>query len=342
MYLINRLRTKLKQLVMKWKWLPSDLKISLFYVVIGLLWIKYSDVVLLKLVKDNEQYYRIQIYKGWFFVIVTGFLLYLLISKELKRRNKILKELQNSKNKAEESDKLKTAFLSNLSHYLRTPMNSILGFVDLLQNRNLDQTKQEKFLSIINEQSNHLLLFINNIIEISKLQGKQTTVNIKEFLLNDLLSKLEIRYQTEIEYLNKKNLIQLNLVNSFPDQTIKNDASKIEYIFTNLLNNAIKFTSKGRIDFGYKATSQGNVFFVKDSGCGIDPEKHKLITETFMHADPELNQENIGSGLGLAITNGLVKLLDGHLWIEKSDSTGTEIRFSIPLNYDLKNIENGL
>ncbi len=327
---------------MKLKWLPSDLKISLIYVVVGLIWIKYSDRALHMLVTSNEQFYRLEVYKGWFFVLVTGFLLYLLIRKELMRRNKILKELRDSKIKAEESDKLKTAFLSNLSHYLRTPMNSILGFVDLLQNRNIDHVKQEKFLSIINEQSNHLLLFINNIIEISKLQGKQTTVNVREFHLNDLLTKLQIRYQTEIEYLNKKHLLQLNLVNTFPETILKNDPSKVEYIFTNLLNNAIKFTTKGSIDFGYKPAEGGNVFFVKDTGCGIDPEKHQLITQTFMHADPELNQENIGTGLGLAITNGLVKLLNGHLWVEKSDATGTEFRFSIPLNYDFKKIENGL
>jgi signal transduction histidine kinase len=324
------------------KRIPSDLKISLIYIIIGFLWIKYSDKALHLFVNNEEQYYRLEVYKGWFFVTVTGFLLYLLINKELKRRNKILRELRDSKNKAEESDKLKTAFLSNLSHYLRTPMNSILGFVDLLQNRNLDQIKQAKFLSIINEQSNHLLLFISNIIEISKLHGKQTTVNVTEFKLNDLLTKLYIRYHTEIEYLNKKNLIQLNMVNDSPEAILKNDPSKIEYIFTNLLNNAIKFTNAGKIDFGYKTSKTGHVFFVADTGCGIDPEKHSLITETFMHADPDLNQENIGTGLGLAITNGLIKLLNGQLWIEKSDNTGTEMCFYIPLNYDLKKMENGL
>lgn len=311
--------------------------------IIGLLWIIFSDKALHILVSDKDLIHKIEVYKGWFFVITTGILLYLLIKAELKRRNKILKELQKSKFKAEESDKLKTAFLSNLSHYLRTPMNSILGFVDLLQNRNLDEVKQQKFLILINEQSNHLLSFINNIIEISKLQGGQSEINIKEFSLNELLRKLQVRYQTEIEYLKKGELLQLKGMYNPDDIILRTDPGKLEYIFTNLLNNAIKFTKQGTINFGYKNIQQKLTFFVSDTGCGIIPEKQELIINTFMHSDPDLNKENIGTGLGLAITSGLVKVLLGKLWIEKSDESGTEFQFTIALNYDLeKKTENGL
>lgn len=327
---------------MKLPRIQYDLKISIIYVTLGALWILFSDKALHALVSDPRQIKQIEVIKGWFYVLITGILLYMLINAELKRRNKILKELRESKQKAEESDKLKTAFLSNLSHYLRTPMNSILGFVDLLQNRNLDEEKQSKFLSIINEQSSHLLLFINNIIEISKLQGGQTIVSIKKFSIRDLLSKLLLRYQTELDFLNKTEQVKLTLVNNFPEAVIENDAPKLEYIFTNLLSNAIKFTNKGEISFGFKRTEYGDTFFVSDTGCGIPEERQVLIIQTFMHSDPDVNKENIGSGLGLAITNGLVKLLNGNLWIEKSDNTGTEIRFKIPLNYYLKNPEKGL
>jgi signal transduction histidine kinase len=310
--------------------IPSSIKISFIYVTLGALWILFSDKMLHSIVSDPIKRFEIEVYKGWFFVAVTGIMLFFLIKAEMKKRNLILQELRTAKLKAEESDKLKTAFLANVSHYLRTPMNSILGFVDLLQNRNLDPKKQEVFLSIINEQSNHLLLFINNIIEISKLQGGQTIVNITEFSLNELMRKMQLRYQAELDYMKKIDQIQLKGVYERNDTLLKNDAEKLEYILTNLITNAIKFTKKGEIQFGYRTHSNDTEFFVIDTGSGIPAEKQELITKTFMLSDPEINKENIGVGLGLAITNGLVKLLNGRLWLVKSDSSGSEFRFVIP------------
>ncbi|NJK98498.1 MAG: hypothetical protein HC905_29480 [Bacteroidales bacterium] len=124
--------------------LPSDFKIPLIYVVLGALWILYSDKAMRILITDADLIKKVEVFKGWFYVFVTGILLFLLIRKELSKRNQILRELEKAKLKAEESDKLKSAFLSNMSHYLRTPLNSILGFVDLLKNRNLDDEKREK------------------------------------------------------------------------------------------------------------------------------------------------------------------------------------------------------
>jgi signal transduction histidine kinase len=303
-------------------------------VTLGALWILFSDKLLHSFVIDPIKRFEIEVYKGWFFVGVTGLMLFFLIKAEMKKRNLILKELRSAKIKAEESDKLKTAFLANVSHYLRTPMNSILGFVDLLQNRNLDPKKQEIFLSIINEQSNHLLLFINNIIEISKLQGGQTVVNVTEFSLNELMRRMQLRYQAELEYLKKKDQVQLKGVYERNDTLLNNDAEKLEYILTNLISNAIKFTHRGEILFGYKTHSTGAEFFVIDTGSGIPPEKQELITKTFMLSDPEINKENIGVGLGLAITSGLVNLLNGKLWLVKSDPSGSEFRFTIPKNHE--------
>lgn len=311
---------------------PSDLRISIIYVVTGALWILYSDKALHKFVTDENLIKKIEVYKGWFFVAVTGVFLYMLIRTELRHRNKIYQELQKSKTKAEESDKLKSAFLGNMSHYLRTPMNSILGFVDLLQNRNLDESKKEKFLTVVNEQSNHLLQFINNILEISKLQNGQTEVNTKQFSINELFRKLQIRYQTEIEYLHKP--VKLKGVYQTQDTLFYNDYEKLEYILTNLLSNAVKFTKEGEIHFGYTIKNGEAEIYVSDTGIGISPDKQELILNTFMLADPNLNNENTGMGLGLAITKGMVKVLNGKLWLEKSDSKGTEFRFTIPVKYD--------
>lgn len=317
---------------MKKSKIPSDIRITIIYVVLAASWILFSNKILLTISSDINEINRFELLKGFFFVIVTGILLYLLIHHELRRRNNILKELQESKKQAEESDRLKSAFLSNISHYLRTPMNSILGFVDLLQNRNLDEQKQQRFLSIVNEQSNHLLQFINNIIEISKLQGGQVGVTISEFSMNELLRKLQIRYQTELELYKKKNSVQLKGIYLEKDVVLRNDQEKIEYILTNLLSNAVKFTKEGEVTFGYTLKQDMVEFYVKDTGIGIPPEKQGLITKTFMLSDPDVNQENIGIGLGLSITNGLVNLLHGRLWLEKSDHLGTEFRFVVPIN----------
>jgi len=311
-----------------------DIKISLIYIVLGALWILFSDKVLHAFVVEIDKANRLEIYKGWFFVAITGILLYLLINKELYRRTGILRELEKAIAKSEESDKLKTAFLNNISHYLRTPMNSILGFVDLLKNRNLDDEKREKFLSIVNEQSNHLLQFINSIIEISKIQEGQIKLNIKEFSLNALLRKIQFRYQTEIEFAKKNN--SLKITGSYStDIILKNDVEIIEYILTNLLSNSVKFSTTGEIRFGYQTNKNEIEFFVLDTGCGIPFDKQELITKTFMLSDSNVNIENVGVGLGLAITSGFVKLLKGRLWLEKSNANGTEFRFTIPKNLEI-------
>lgn len=314
----------------KTKRFPSDIIIALVYAIIGTLWILFSDKLLLFYVKDIEQFNTISMYKGWFYVAVTGILLYILIHKELTKRNTILTELEKSKEKAEESDKLKTAFLSNMSHYLRTPMNSILGFIELLKGRNINDEKREKFLAIINEQSNHLLQFIDNIIEISKLQEGQTSIEVTQFSVNDLLGKLLTRFKTEIEYEKKNSIISINCY--IPDNSIylKSDSTKLEYILTNLISNSIKFTPKGEVNFGVEARKDDLTFYVKDTGIGISQERTKIITNSFLISDPNIRHENTGSGIGLALTNGFVKLLGGKLWIEKTGSEGTDFRFTLP------------
>jgi signal transduction histidine kinase len=313
--------------------MTSDLKIALLYILIGALWIAFSDNVVNTLFSDPRKVLSISVYKGWAFVFFTGILLYWMLHNDLKRKNKILNELKESKLKAEESDRLKTAFLKNMSHYLRTPMNSILGFVDVLKQRNIDENKRERFLSIINEQSNHLLQFIDNIIEISKLQEGQTIVNIKEFSINELLKKINKRYQIELEFLNKKDQINIHCSPLEADIIMKNDPDKIEYIFTNLLSNALKFTKNGEIMYGGVLKNENIEFYVSDTGIGIPPEKQQLIIKTFMLSDPNTSQENAGIGLGLAITNGFVSLLNGHLWLNSSNSQGTIFCFTIPVDY---------
>ncbi|NJK98497.1 MAG: HAMP domain-containing histidine kinase [Bacteroidales bacterium] len=191
--------------------------------------------------------------------------------------------------------------------------------------------KEKKFLSIVNEQSSHLLQFIGNIIEISKLQEGQTQLNISNFSLNELMKKVQKRYQTELEYLKKDRLVQLR--GKFPEHDVwmGTDPEKLEYILTNLLSNAIKFTGAGEIVFGYEVKQQMIEYYVIDTGMGIAAEKQELITKTFMLSDPDISNENSGIGLGLALTSGFVKLLNGRLWIEYSNPHGTKICFRIPV-----------
>jgi signal transduction histidine kinase len=316
---------------MFWKKLPFSLRISLLYLIFGAFWILLSDKMVLQITHDVDFISKLSIYKGWGFIVVTASLLFILIRKESNKRALLIKQLQDANKKAVESDQLKTAFLGNLSHYIRTPMNSILGFAELLEQRNIDAEKRSRFYNLINQQSQHLLQFINNIIDVSKIQSGILEVSMKYFHMNPGLKQL---HKSLILFKNEKNPdLELIFDPGLPDDKdiLFSDEDKIKHVLTNLITNAIIYTKKGRVVFGYLSSPEEVVFYVKDTGPGLPERVMDFLFKGFIFSTPVEVKASEGFGLGLYLSSGLVKLLNGKLWLEHTGPDGTEIFFSIPV-----------
>ena len=244
-----------------------------------------------------------------------------------------LVELQQAKTRAEESDRLKTAFLQNMSHEIRTPMNGIIGFSDLLSKPGLNPEKQHYYIQIIKSSSQQLLGIVNDILDISKIETGQVEIYYDELNLNQQLTEIENLF---LPMTTKKGL-QLIFNKTITDSqcNIVSDKGKIRQIVINLVNNAIKFTDSGQVVFGYQFKNTFVEFYVSDTGIGIPKEKHQLIFDRFSQAETGLSRTFGGTGLGLAISKGLVHLLGGEIWLTSEPNKGTQFYFTI--NYKTTN-----
>jgi len=247
------------------------------------------------------------------------------------QRKKALQDLVIALAKAEESDKLKTAFLSNMSHEIRTPMNGILGFSELLDDDNLTSEERRKFLDIINTNGQHLLSIINDILDIARIDSNQLVVNNADFNLNQMLDDLWISYENSKISMGKEH-ITLQLVKGLNDDNcnINCDDVRLRQILYNLLGNALKFTKTGLIKFGYMPMDGVLQFYVKDTGKGISLENQSLVFERFRQEEETYTRQFGGTGLGLSISKKLVELLGGEMWMESEQGVGTTFYFTIP------------
>ncbi len=247
-------------------------------------------------------------------------------------RSQLEYELKKSKEKAEESDQLKTAFLANMSHEIRTPMNGILGFAEMLNDDSLTPGNKRKYLDIINSNGKMLVSLIDDIIDFAKIEAGQIKIVKQDFSLNALLSQVHSSFLSESLKKDKSN-VKLRIRKAFPNEScfIKSDPNRLRQILTNLIGNAFKFTSEGFIEFGYDLNKNNILeFYVTDTGIGIPEEKLHLIFERFMQADSSRTRKYGGSGLGLAISKGFVELLGGNMWVESVLDVGSSFYFSIP------------
>jgi PAS domain S-box-containing protein len=251
------------------------------------------------------------------------------IITDITDRNKAEQELIKAKEKAEESDRLKSAFLANMSHEIRTPMNAILGFSDLLKKENLAEEKKEKYLELINSGGKRLLTIISDIIDVSKIDANQIKINISICNINLLIDNLYEQFSVS----SKSTDVMLKTIkglNKF-ECNVRTDGNRLVQILSNLIENALKFTKKGIVEFGYTSSNNLLRFFVKDSGHGIAPSDHKLIFERFSQAN-QVHTFASGTGLGLSIVKGIVDLLGGEIWVESEINKGATFYFTIPYN----------
>lgn len=242
------------------------------------------------------------------------------------------KKLTEAKEKAEESDRLKTVFLQNISHEIRTPMNSILGFLELLNDDGLIENDRKTYIDIINKSGKRLLSTINDVIEISRIESGQLHLNLSEVNIHEMLVDLYGFFFNQAREKNLKLVCSEANSNSVGELIIMTDRAALEGIFINLLRNAVKFTSEGFIEFGYYQENNYLTFYVKDTGCGIPPERQMAVFERFVQSDLSITRAYEGSGLGLAIAKSYIKLLEGKIWVESEINKGSTFFFSIPLH----------
>lgn len=250
------------------------------------------------------------------------------IIQDITRRKEIENQLIEAKKLAEENNKLKSAFLSNMSHEIRTPMNGIIGFSKMLMNRELNEETRANFTKIIVDSSNQLLSIVNDILDISKIETGQVKINPEETSLNDLIMDLFSFFEPKSMPAKLVLLPELSL--SIEKATVNIDHQKLKQILTNLLSNALKFTKEGRIKFGYRLAEEKLLFYVSDTGIGIDPAHHELIFDRFLQSNNSLTKVSGGTGLGLAISRGYVELMGGKIWVESKPGEGATFYFTMP------------
>ncbi len=257
------------------------------------------------------------------------------IFKDVSDLMRIENELKEARDRAEESDRLKTSFLANMSHEIRTPMNGIVGFANLLRDPDLSEDKRDLFLKHIDHSSNQLLNIIDDIIDISKIESGQLKISNKPVRINEILDEIfssffhRIRGDAPGE---KQVAFKLRKGNESNDFTIVTDDFRLSQIFNNLIGNAIKFTKEGHITFGYALKSNRHVeFFVSDSGIGIPNNKKRIIFDRFGQVNQERTLQPSGTGLGLPISKSLVDLMGGEMWVESDMGEGSTFYFTLPL-----------
>lgn len=259
---------------------------------------------------------------------------YLALNEELEesliKSQKMNEDLMLAKLKAEESDRLKTAFLHNMSHEIRTPMNGILGFSELLLDGNLPPEKRARYTNVIHASGEQLLHIIDDVLDASRLETGQVYLDNSLFSVNAVVDLVAMLAGNQIK-LRKKN-IDLRIRKGLEEgkDHIFSDKARLTQILTNLMTNAVKFTEEGHIELSYILKKTFLEFTVKDSGIGIDQKNQQKIWERFVQSDEQIQKTYGGSGLGLAIVKGLTELMRGTVKLESEPGKGSLFTITIP------------
>jgi len=246
-------------------------------------------------------------------------------------------QLEEAKERAEQSDKLKSAFLANMSHEIRTPMNGILGFSQLLLEAESDEELKE-YVEIINKNGNHLLTLIGDIIDLSKIEAGMLTINESEFSINELIDEVCKLFRNNNKIQDGRVELKVRYSLNGADDVILSDRTRLKQVFINLLSNAIKFTNRGLVEIGYSIHEKELLFYVKDTGVGMDEDQQEVVFDRFMQATVDHQPKYEGTGLGLAISKAFVKLFGGDIWLESTPGEGSIFTFTLPLHRGTESI----
>ncbi len=288
--------------------------------------IKQSDQILEKQIHDyqqlNKEYLTLNEY----------------LNESLSQIQVMNAELIIAKVKAEESDRLKSAFLTNMSHEIRTPMNAIMGFSKILLQPGLSKSKIKNFAQIINVSSQQLLSIINDIIDISKIDTNQITIDSQWIHVNELIHELFVTYTKPV----KPKKLKLHYKREFPKKLIRlqTDGNRLKQVLCNLLDNAIKYTDEGKIELGYRIKGNYISFYVKDTGIGISKDNHEMIFNRFSQVAAGSKNLNSGNGLGLSISKALVERLGGKITVDSDLGSGSTFTVTLPYVKEINQSES--
>lgn len=294
------------------------------------------DILDFKNGRTFERYSQSQIIEGKAVGRVWSF-------RDVTEKKEMVDDLMEAKERAEESDRLKTAFLHNISHEVRTPMNAIVGFAEFLNDPDLFPEERKQYTEIIVQSSKQLLSIISDIINIATIEAGQVKVTEKEMNLNATIRLLKEQFVSKA----RENDISLSLTTALSDREaiIQTDETKLTEILTNLLENAIKFTRQGTVSIGYALKEDLLEFYVEDTGMGIPPDMHDEIFNRFSQVGITALSQFGGSGLGLSISKAYVEMLGGRIWLTSEPGKGSVFYFTIPYKnierYSLSEIQPG-
>ena len=230
----------------------------------------------------------------------------------------------------EKTEKLKSRFLGNVSHELRTPMNAILGFSNLLIDKNIPHDKREEYMEHINQSSTNLLRIVDAMIDVSLLEINELRIHKEYCNLEKLVQQVYYYFNIDKHKIGKDNIVLLmNRDRKLSEMMVYTDPYRLTQVLSSLLSNAFKFTNKGIIEFGYFLRDETSLqFYVKDSGRGISIERAHAIFEKFEKLEEDYGNAE-GVGLGLALAKGIIDLLGGEIWAEKNMVRGSTFNFTI-------------
>lgn len=271
-----------------------------------------------------DAYGTLLIFLGFFYMIV------------LNARNNYIKQYKM----AQKSDKLKSSFLANMSHEIRTPLNAIIGFSQLLAEKELTKETKGKYSKIITDNSDYLMKLISDIMDISMIESDQLNIVTRKVVLNNLFHDIFITQKGIIKRLHSNDV---ELLMEIPSEifSIETDEMRLKQILYNLIGNAIKFTSKGYIKIGFTLDKDWVIFFVQDTGYGIKEEFQPEVFNRFVrNEDSNEVRMTRGAGIGLSLSKELVNFLGGKIWFTSTYNEGTIFYFSIPLNFPRRTIAN--
>ena len=249
------------------------------------------------------------------------------------------RELIKSKNRAEKADFFKSAFLVNLSHELRTPMNAILGFTELLNQEPISQELRSEYTKIVKTRANYLLAFIDDINELAKFETGNVEIRKTSFLLYPVFTELYKEFEKKKIESGKNLTFVMNVPDELKNSEIFTDQGRLYQLMSILLSNAIKYTEKGSIEFGFRITSECFKFFVDDTGIGMTEEEQRNIFYRFNQIEETISGRYGRTGFSLAISRGIVELLGGKIKVKSELNKGSRFQFIIPFEVPISSEE---
>lgn len=291
----------------------------------------------------------------WILIIVIGYGLIFLSFIMIKRQNRIIllknrtltdqmhtlevgkMELEHARYKAEESERLKTSFLANISHEIKTPLNAIVGFSGFLRQKEKSVTERKKYIDIIHQYSESLLSLITEIFEVARIESGEIKQDHEVINVNEFLKKIQAQYFSENNQAIQNGLsLVLNLQSNNTELYLKTYPERLRSVLLHLIENALKYSETAKVEFGYVIKEPFIEFYVMDDGIGIPKEKMGNMFERFDTKEGYAKMNSGPLGLGLTLSRNFVESLGGHIWAKNNNGQGATFFFTLPLHLDIK------